>query len=120
MIPPSIGMAVRFANSNGEVSATPAMATMLGAIGDIFRLIPATNCIGNNIITGAMPILAAMSGTRFAKEKKAALPEPINIAEIMMIKTMTMVINTGLKPAVSAELTMTLIAPIAFKPWANV
>ena len=98
MMPPIIGTAVRFARSNGETSATPAIATIFGAIGEIFRLMPATNCIGSNIITGAIPIFPAISGTRFANEKNAAFPEPIKIAETIMINTITMVIIMGLKP----------------------
>ncbi len=68
------------ASSTGETPATPAIATITPAIGDVALPMLAESCIGRIISGAVIPSRPAISGTSGPNEKKAALPLPISMA----------------------------------------
>lgn len=108
---PSIGIAVRFTKSNGEIPAIPADTTITAVIGEIARAALAIKCIGRIMSTVGTPVETEIVGTKWAKAKKGALPEPITTEDTPIIDTITRVIPMPPNPDVLAHSMRAEIVP---------
>ena len=93
-------MAVRLTKSNGEIPAIPAATTITAVIGEMVRNALAIKCIGKIMRAAETPVDAAMDGTKLAKAKNGAFPEPITMEEMPMMDTITRVMPIPPKPDV--------------------
>ena len=112
-------MAVRLTKSNGEIPAIPAATTITAVIGEMVRNALAIKCIGKIMRAAETPVDAAMDGTKLAKAKNGAFPEPITMEEMPMMDTITRVMPIPPKPDVLVQLMRASMVPIAMRPLAK-
>jgi len=98
----AIGTAVRLTTSIGDSPATPATAMITAAIGETLRAILVANCMGKIMLTALTPTAAETSGTRPAKAKNGAFPEPIRTAAVATMPDITAVNAPPLIPRACA------------------
>ena len=83
------GIAVRFTSAKGDNPEQPATATTQAVIGDMQRAMPVESCIGMRRSVVLTPNCSAKPGTRGAKAKKGALPDPITTVATEMKAVIT-------------------------------
>lgn len=113
------GITFRRAKSKEDTPAISDIAMITPAIGDAARPILEANCMGRIMFTPSNPTLAAIEGTNGPKEKKDALPLPINMEAAKIKRVIKMAMPIPEKPMCCESITSESINPRLINPLEN-